>query len=911
MTFKEKEDLLSVPNVQSPNRLQLEDHEIDLKAVTSNPVSIGEVGFSFSEEQKFFILRRIHLEGLVSLEELPPLAYFYIEKVEQLSTDEALNILNQSLIEFSDDSNIPTKDYELWKALTLQSGTQLSKSFVDKQGVSGEIYSVVNEREDYSVKDEEAIYSQDIYKIIDWNLQVRLEAVLIAYHSPYPEVRAVTDPYDDLSIPVETIRVYILGIIWTAIGAVINQFFRERLPGIGLDTSVVQLLLYPSGVFLQYVLPKKKFKVWKYTIDLNPGPWNYKEQMLATLFYSVSGGASYVSSNIHVQKMEMFYNNKWADFGYQTLLILSNNFLGFGIAGIFRRFAVYPAEAIWPTLLPTLALNRALMVPEKKEVINGWKISKFSFFFLTFSISFLYYWIPDYLFAALTYFNWMTWISPFNFNLVAVTGSRKGLGLNPIPSFDWNMLDANSLVYPFYTQVSRYIGALLGFICIVAVYWSNYKWTGYLPINSQSLYTNKGKLYRVTSVVDENSLFDNEKYQQIGPPFYSAANLVVYGSYFALYTFGFVYEIGSRYKQTWRAIRSVYLSIKDFKRGNYEGFDDPHSKMMSAYKEVPDWAFLVVLVISLVLAIICVKIYPAETPVWGLFFALGIDFVFLIPITAIYSRTGYVFGLNVLVELIVGYAIPGNGLALNFIKAFGTNIDLQAQNYVTNQKIAHYAKVPTRAMFRVQILSIFIASFVQLGIISFVISNIKDYCEPDNKQRFVCPNATTFYNASIQWGVIGPQKVFNGLYPIFKYCFLIGFLLALVLLAFKRYAPYRLTKYFEPTIIIGGMTSYAPTNLSYLTGGLYLSIAFMFYIRTKYESWWQKYNYIFSAGMNAGIAFAGIIIFFAVEYHDKSINWWGNNVSFEGIEGGYGQQSRLNASDAPDGYFGPRIGNFP
>ena len=80
----------------------------------------------------------------------------------------------------------------------------------------------------------------------------------------------------------------------------------------------------------------------------------------------------------------------------------------------------------------------------------------------------------------------------------------------------------------------------------------------------------------------------------------------------------------------------------------------------------------------MVLAILCVKVYPAETPVWGIF-ALGINFVFLIPLTTIYARTGFAFGLNVLVELIVGYAIPGNGLALAFIKAFGYNIDGQAQ----------------------------------------------------------------------------------------------------------------------------------------------------------------------------------------------------------------------------------------
>ena len=58
-------------------------------------------------------------------------------------------------------------------------------------------------------------------------MQVRLEAVLVAYWSPYPEVRAVTFPYDDPTIPAETFRVYLIAIIWTAIGAVINQFLLK------------------------------------------------------------------------------------------------------------------------------------------------------------------------------------------------------------------------------------------------------------------------------------------------------------------------------------------------------------------------------------------------------------------------------------------------------------------------------------------------------------------------------------------------------------------------------------------------------------------------------------------------------------------------------------------------------------
>ncbi|KGR21166.1 OPT family small oligopeptide transporter [Candida albicans P37037] len=913
----------ALPVTSITSHVDVAAHEVNLQAITSNLLSIGEVGTTLTNGQKDFILKRLHYDSLVSFDKLPPQATFIFEKIEHISIEEALAILEKAVVEHENDVNILDNDEELWTKLInykqgkIPSDTDFSEkahpsNFTAKDKLSAFIHEKRVSEETSSLDNSASEnLNEPYYKIVDWELQVKLEAVLIAYWSPYPQVRGVTDPYDDPTIPVETVRVYIVAIIWTAIGAVINQFFSERQPSIGLGMSVVQVFLYPTGLICEWILPKWKFKVWKYTIDLNPGPYTFKEQMLATIFCGVSSGTSYVSSNILMQKSELFYDNKWVDFGYQVLLTLSTNFLGFGLSGIMRQFAVYPEKAIWPSILPNVRLNKTLMSPEVKARINGWSISGYNFFFITAGISFLYFWIPDYLFQALSQFNWMTWIKPDNYNLAVVTGSFGGLGLNPIPSFDMNVIGTGGFIAPFYNTLESYIGMVLALFCILGVFYSNYKWTGFLPINSNRLFTNEGKPYHVTAVVNSNSLFDEEKYKEVGPPFYSAGNLVLYGAFFAIYPFHFVYEIAMNYKQMWEALQSLYKGIRNFKRSTYEGFDDPHSVMMRAYPEVPEWAYLIILVISLVLAILCVKLYPAETPVWGIFFALAINFVFLIPLTTVQSRTMFGFGLNVLVELIVGYAIPGNGLALAFIKALGYNIDGQAQNFINDLKQGHYAKLPPRAMYRCQLLSVFITSFIQLGILNYQITGIKDYCVPGNKQKFTCPGTTTFYNASVLWGVIGPKKVFNGLYPILAWCFLIGFLLAFPCIAFKKWAPRKYSKYFEPSIIIGGFLGYAPYNLSYNTGGLYVGYAFMHYVKRKYEAWWQKYDYLLATGIDAGIAFSSIIIFFAVMYHEKDISWWGNNVPFEGWDASM-TNGYLNATlQAPDGYFGPRVGHFP
>lgn len=227
-------------------------------------------------------------------------------------------------------------------------------------------------------------------------------------------------------------------------------------------------------------------------------------------------------------------------------------------------------------------------------------------------------------------------------------------------------------------------------------------------------------------------------------------------------------------------------------------------------------------------------------------------------------------------------------------------------------KMGHYAKVPPRAMFRTQLLSVFATAFIQLGILNYQITGIKDYCDPENSKKFFCYGTATFYNASVLRGVIGPKRVFGGLYPVLKYCFLIGFLAGLACVAIKKLAPRKWTKYFEPAVFLGGFIGWAPGNLSYSTGGVYLGYAMMHHVKHKYEAWWQKYSYLFGTGIDAGIAFSSIIIYFEAQYHEKDIDWWGNNVSYSGLD--YQMRvsgSRLDVADAPDGYFGPRKGNFP
>lgn len=857
---------------ESEKRVSDQDVKKNTATVTVLDTSSEDIDYigSFSEE---FIDRFLHKIGQSYTidKTLPKQAEFMLAKVNELTFEDSIVILTAAYDYHTDDPNFPEEDYEFMK-------------------------KVINQE-------------MEVTPEVDFD--ARVLAALNEYYSPYPEVRAVTDPYDDQNVPIETIRSYTLAIFWTILGTGFNEFFGHRMPKITISSAVVQVLLYPCGKLWALVIPDWSVGYGKYKLKLNPGPWTNKEQLFATILYNVTSSGVHITQNIVT--MYTFYEIRWMDFGFMVLITLLTQFMGFSLAGIMRKFVVYPVRALWPTVMPTLALNRALLKPEKGEIIHGWKISKYNFFWVFFLGSFLYFWLPNYLFQALSTFNWINWIAPDNFNLAVVSGETLGLGLNPIPTLDWNVM--NNLILgmtiPFYSTLNQVIGAFGCFFVILAVFYSNYKWTGFLPINSLTLFTNTGEEFDANRVLDDRGFLDEEKYHNYSPPFYGSANLVCNAAYLAAYPFSFVHATFAERKGLLQSAKQVWATIKNFRRSNFENLKDPHSRMMSKYKEVPDWYFLVILCISLALAIICVKTYPVNTPVWGIFLTLVIVVGIFIPFTLLYAVTGYQIGVNVLIEFTFGFLLPGNSLALMTLKTLGNTLNGQADSFISDQKIAHYAKIPPMAIFRGQMITTFISCFVFLGVVNWSLSNIVDFCKPGQPQRFTCPTEQSFYNTSIFWGVVGPDRLFR-LYPILKWCFLIGFLMAVLFIGLKLAFPKHYPKNFHPDLIIAGfILFFAPYTLAYLIPPLYLGFAFMYVIRRRYLAWFEKYNYVLSAALDGGLALSAIIIFFAVQYNPKPIDWWGNRVSTEGIDGMTGRLGLLEVSSDPRGYFGPNRGEYP
>ncbi|KAK7202372.1 OPT oligopeptide transporter protein-domain-containing protein [Myxozyma melibiosi] len=796
-------------------------------------------------------------------------ASFITSKVSEMGLDKALAILASSEKFFRGDMNFPQK--------------AMSKIQLLLQG--------------------EEAYGQGPDK---FDLDARLEATMIKYHSPYPEVRSVCSPVDDPTIVSETFRVYLIAGVWTAISSFVNTMIAWRQPHFSLSSQVIQLFIVPTAQAFAYIVPNWRIKIGKYGFYLNPGPWTVKEQTLATIIVNAGASQGLFLGYAPILQLDLFYGLSWMSYGYNCLISLSCQFMGLAMAGLMRRWVLYPVKALWPTILPTLQLNRTLLVPEKKANINGWTMSKYKFFNILLAASFVYFFIPNYLFTALSTFNWPTWIAPDNRNLAFVMGSKIGMGFNPITTFDWSVINLNSpLVVPFYTLLNPWIGTFIGAFIILGFIYSNYSYTGYLPPNLGTIYDRYRTKYNTTKVLTDG-YFDLEKYKAYSPPFITAGYMVLQGADYTLTTFGFVYIVLSEWQTIRDAAKDFYNSLRKRTEADKKIFKDPMVEMMQKYDEVPDLWYFILFILCVGVGVICIRVWDTELPVWAYFVVLAIVLTLLLPSMMLYASTGYMYSMALLATLLGGYFAPGSGTACIFTRIYGFGIDTQTETYVGDQKMGHYAKIPPRAVFRAQVFATLIQVFVSCAGWE-ALKKIPDLCSVTQASKFTCPFAHTMYSQSILFGIIGPTRTFDKLYPFLKWCFLLGAGLAVPCWALRQYFPRQL-HYWQPVLILAGIARYGSSyNLSYYTPGLIMSFIFMYYVRSRFPIWWAKYNYIMSSGLTAGTAFSAILIFFALQYHPKTLSWWGNNVSSAGVDGKLVASVELMPAV---GYFGPEAGSW-
>ena len=207
-------------------------------------------------------------------------------------------------------------------------------------------------------------------------------------NSPFPEVRANVPNTDDPSTPVNTLRMWLVGIVFTMVGTGINQFFSMRYPSVTISSLVAQLLAFPVGTALARILPVKTVRLFgRWDVTINPDNYfNIKEHCVVTIMSNLAFGPSWATDIIQAQVAPTFFSLK-TPVSYQFLLGLTMQLFGLGMAGLSYRFIVEPPQMIWPSTLANAALFQTLH-SRMNPSANGWKISRYRFFTIVFCASF-------------------------------------------------------------------------------------------------------------------------------------------------------------------------------------------------------------------------------------------------------------------------------------------------------------------------------------------------------------------------------------------------------------------------------------------------------------------------------------------------------------------------------------------
>ncbi|KAJ3783364.1 OPT oligopeptide transporter [Lentinula aff. detonsa] len=694
--------------------------------------------------------------------------------------------------------------------------------------------------------------------------------------SPYPEVRCAVSNTDDPLMPVSTLRAWVLGVIWSIVVPGINQFFFFRYPSVEVTGIVAQLITYPIGRAAAAYLPHWKF----FGLELNPGPFTIKEHVLITIMATVGQASAYGTDIIAVQRV--LYSQNYG-FLYQWFLTISTQLIGFSIGGISRHILVEPPSMIWPTNLVTCALFNTLHSEHYAGVGNRGGISRERYFWFAFTASFVWYFFPGYLFQALSYFSWVTWIWPQSPTVAQLFGYVNGLGFSVL-TFDWSQIAyiGSPLATPWWAQANVISGFFLFIWLVVPILHFKDVWYGlHMPILSRSAYDNTMQTYDVLRILNPDSTFNETKYDEYSPVYLSTGFAFSYGLSFA--------AIASTLSHSFLYFRKqIYVHA----RRSISEQKDIHSRLMSQYPQVPEWWYLIIFIVSFLLGVLSIELWPTQMPVWAFFLALMIAFTYVIPVGMIQAITNQQVALNVIAELVIGYALPGRPIATMMFKTWGYNSMSQALIFTSDLKLAHYMKIPPRPMFFAQVICSIFAATAQLGVQTWLFENVKDICQPGQSDRLTCQNTEVFGVASII-GAIGPNRMFSqGIYFPLLFFFLIGGLAPIISWLIDKKYPNSFFKYVNFPVIFNGTQLLPPASgINYVPWAI-VGFIFQYLIRRRNFPWWTKYNYVLSAALDSGLAISVIIIYFTLQYpkhgtigKNTILSWWGNTVSFTGADG--------------------------
>ncbi|KAK3687355.1 OPT oligopeptide transporter protein-domain-containing protein [Podospora appendiculata] len=793
-------------------------------------------------------------------------------------------------------------------------------------------------------------------------------------NSPYPQVRASVAPTDNTTLSINTPRMWALSILFSILGSSTNLFFSLRYPSVAITPVIALLLVHPLGLMWDYFLKRaddppeeyvdgcrsenasvasprfdrphiipweRRSKLGRLRLWLAQGRWNEKEHSCVYVSSNVSFGFAFATDVIVEQTQ--FYKQD-AGIIYQLLLTLSTQILGYTFAGLTRRFLVRPSGMIWPGTLMSAAMFTTLHKEENKEA-NGWRISRWTFFYAVWLSAFLFYFLPGLLMPALSYFNVITWFAPNNVVVANLFGVVSGLGLFPV-TFDWAQIAyiGSPLLTPFWAAMNV-VGGLVVVMWIIApiAYYSNWLYSSYMPILSAAVFDNTGNVYDVSKVLTKDFVFDREAYSNYSRVFLPITYVLSYGVQFAglasLLTHTVCWhgsDIWTQWKKSLEETKSepkatyaplsasstangepgrrprrrgprVSLTRSASSTENLMNREDVHNRLMKRYKDAPMLWYLATFVSMTAIGIFVVEYYPIHLPWYGLLLALAICSVLFIPIGIIMAVTNQHSSIYLICQLVAGVVFPGRPVANMVFVTYGYISSAQGIKFAADLKLGHYMKIPPRILFSVQMVATVVSSVTQIAVLNWMFAHVPGICTPQAINGFTCPIARVHFNGSILWGVVGPREFFGpgATYRALVWAFAVGAVLPVPLWLYARNRRHSIVRKISLPVLFGSLGWIPPaTGLNFSVWAL-VCYVFNYLVKNRAQAWWAKYTMTLSAALDSGLAFGIVVVFFGFIYPGwmKGFSWWGTEVYKQGCD--WQACSYLTVPEG--GRFGPDV----
>ncbi|GME49782.1 hypothetical protein GTA08_BOTSDO13685 [Neofusicoccum parvum] len=484
---------------------------------------------------------------------------------------------------------------------------------------------------------------------------------------------------DDADLPCLTLRMWVIGIGFCLLGSGLNTLYTFRYPSITLSQAAIQFLAFPLGRLWERVVPDWTIPIFGWKLDLNRGRFNHKENILIFIMANLSFFTR-LSADV-LTEQRVFYGVK-CGWGFEIIITLATILFGFSLAGLCRSIIVEPPAIMWPGVFGDTALNHALHFTEKeRKDSTKWKASRYTFFLIAFSISFCWYWFPDFIFPAMGYFTFVCWIAPKNAVVNQVFGMKSGIGLLPL-TFDWSQIAyiSSPLIAPPWAIINL-LASLVFWIYIIspALYYTNTWYSAYLPIQSNSVFDNMAETYNVSKYYSYSPLYMPVTYalNMFGLSFATIPALLIW--------------IGLEKR---KELKAAFKGALNFKR---------HLRVEQGSDAlVPTWWYLISCAISVALGMFACEYYPVQLRWYGALFAFVISSIMFVPLAMVYATTNLKINIDVFCRIVAGYVFEGKVLANVWFFDLGYISGVKGLQFAQDLKLGLYCNIPARKLFLVQ-----------------------------------------------------------------------------------------------------------------------------------------------------------------------------------------------------------------